>query len=315
MQQAIVVGGGVSGLTCALRLLGAGLDVRVWTKARALETTSNVAAALWYPFHAGPPERTTPWALASYPVFRELARNPASGVCMRDGRELFENTPEAAGWREELDGFARTAAADLPVGFEGAYECRVPVIEMPLYLPFLEHRVTDAGGQLEVRCVESLEEPLAEAEVVVNCSGLASRALAHDESMYPIRGQVVRVERGSVERFLIDEGHPAGVTYVVPRSEDCVLGGSVAEGSDDLEPSQHTTAAILERCRELEPALADARVLSVAVGLRPGRSEVRLEAEELGGRLVVHNYGHGGAGVTLSWGCADEVVECVRTRA
>ena len=129
--------------------------------------------------------------------------------------------------------------------------------------------------------------------------------------MYPIRGQVVHVERGAVERFLIDEGHPAGVTYVVPRSDDCVLGGSVGEGDCDLEPSAQTTAAILERCRALEPGLADARVLSVSVGLRPGRDEVRLEAERDGNGLVVHNYGHGGAGVTLSWGCAEDVVRCV----
>jgi D-amino-acid oxidase len=47
----------------------------------------------------------------------------------------------------------------------------------------------------------------------------------------------------------------------------------------------------------------DAPVVSVAVGLRPARPSVRLEAE---GR-VVHCYGHGGAGVTLAWGCAVEV--------
>ena len=43
------------------------------------------------------------------------------------------------------------------------------------------------------------------------------------------------------------------------------------------------------------------------VGLRPVRPSVRLEAE---GR-VIHCYGHGGAGVTLSWGCADEVTQLV----
>lgn len=49
--------------------------------------------------------------------------------------------------------------------------------------------------------------------------------------------------------------------------------------------------------------------------MRPSRTEVRLEAEKVEGRTVVHNYGHGGAGVTLSWGCAEEVVEIVSQSA
>ena len=59
------------------------------------------------------------------------------------------------------------------------------------------------------------------------------------------------------------------------------------------------------------PALRGARVLDDAVGLRPARPAVRLEAEALDGGTVVHCYGHGGAGVTLAWGCADEVVRLV----
>ncbi|HET7458205.1 MAG TPA: hypothetical protein VFJ74_11185, partial [Gemmatimonadaceae bacterium] len=53
------------------------------------------------------------------------------------------------------------------------------------------------------------------------------------------------------------------------------------------------------------------RVVGDAVGLRPARPAVRLEAEPREGGTVVHCYGHGGAGVTLAWGCADEVVGLV----
>jgi D-amino-acid oxidase len=52
-------------------------------------------------------------------------------------------------------------------------------------------------------------------------------------------------------------------------------------------------------------------VLAERVGLRPFRkSGVRLERDQLrDGRAVIHNYGHGGGGFTLSWGCAREVLE------
>jgi D-amino-acid oxidase len=52
-------------------------------------------------------------------------------------------------------------------------------------------------------------------------------------------------------------------------------------------------------------------VLNERVGLRPfRRSGVRLARDRLrDGRIVIHNYGHGGAGFTLSWGCAREVFD------
>jgi D-amino-acid oxidase len=123
----------------------------------------------------------------------------------------------------------------------------------------------------------------------------------------------VRTERCGVERFVLDDFGADGITYVVPRSNDCILGGTVEEGRESLEADESTTLEILARCRALEPRLEQAKLLGANVGLRPGRPEVRLEAEPFAsGRLVVHNYGHGGAGVTLSWGCADEVCELVR---
>jgi D-amino-acid oxidase len=59
----------------------------------------------------------------------------------------------------------------------------------------------------------------------------------------------------------------------------------------------------------MNPEVRRLEILEHRVGLRPGRSSVRVEAERVaGGKVVAHNYGHGGAGVTLSWGCAEEVV-------
>jgi D-amino-acid oxidase len=174
-------------------------------------------------------------------------------------------------------------------------------------------RFAAAGGSVERRVVSSLEEVAEEGRVVVNCSGLGACELVGDTSMVPIRGQIVRVRNSGLERFLLDEGNPEGVTYVVPRSEDCVLGGTADEGEWDTEPDPEIAMGILQRCVALEPRLAGAAVLEHRVGLRPGRPEVRLERDNLSsGAPCIHNYGHGGSGVTLSWGCAEEVTHLVR---
>lgn len=315
MNKVVVVGCGVSGLSCAARLLEAGLDVEVWAREMPADTTSSVAAAVWYPYHAFPADQAVRWAMASYAEFLRLARDPAAGIELHEGIELLARAGSAPGWRTGLDGYREARGEELPAGYGGGWVTSAPVVEMPIYLPWLLARVRALGATVRERAVESLDEALAVGDVVVNCTGLASRELARDEQLVPIRGQVVRVERTGVSRFLFDEHHPAGPTYVVPRSADCVLGGTAEEGREDLTPDPATTDEIVARCAALEPRLAGARVLSVAVGLRPGRARVRLEAERVGSggdKLVVHDYGHGGAGVTLSWGCADDVVALLR---
>jgi len=309
-MKLVVVGAGVSGLSCAVRLLEAGHEVELWARERSPETTSDVAAAVWYPYRAGPQELAVPWAMASYAEFTRIAADPASGVRITGGVELFHGEPEPAEWRAQLEGYRAASADDLPPGYASGHVSRVPVIEMPVYLPYLAARVSSLGGRLVERAAGSLEEVLGESDAAVNCAGLGARELVPDPDLTPVRGQVVSVERRGVERFFFDEAGET-VTYVVPRSHDCILGGSVEEGREDTGPDPGTTAAILKRCAELQPALEGAAVLGVAVGLRPCRPTVRLEAERVGGQLVVHDYGHGGAGVTLSWGCADEVARLV----
>ncbi len=316
--QVIVVGGGVSGLSCAVRLLEAGHPVELWTRDALDRTTSNVAAAVWYPYRVGPEELTPAWGLASYAVFKELTSVPGAGVSMRRGVELFAGRPEAAAWRADLDDFRALEPGELPDGYASGYASEVPVIEMPVYLPWLAGQVRDLGGTIVTRDAPSLDAALAEAPVVVNCAGLGARELAGDAEVYPIRGQIVRVSRGEVDTFLFDEQHPEGVAYIVPRSGDCVLGGTAEIGVEGLEVDPAEVAAIVARCEALDPRLAGARVLGTAVGLRPGRREVRLELEprtstvEPRRRAVIHDYGHGGAGVTLSWGCAAEVARLLK---
>jgi D-amino-acid oxidase len=305
--QALVLGSGVSGLTVAARLQQAGWRVRIWAAEPAEATTSSVAAAIWYPYRAYPYDRVLRWGERSYAVFEQLAADPSTGVRMRRGLELSRRPVDEPWWRAAVRDVGRADPDELPDGYRYGLRFEVPVVEMPVYLRWLRHRVTSRGGRVERRRAASLGEAAAAAPVVVNCTGLGARELVGDDDVVPVRGQVVRVRNPGLDRFLLDELHPEGVTYVVPRSGDCVLGGTAEEGVWSLQPDRATTSAILRRCAALEPRLVGSEVLGAAVGLRPARRAVRLERQEVAGAVVVHDYGHGGAGVTLSWGCAEEV--------
>jgi D-amino-acid oxidase len=137
--------------------------------------------------------------------------------------------------------------------------------------------------------------------------------LCGDPAVYPVRGHLVLVDNPGLEESVRDEDNPAGITYVHPRGDDVVLGGTFEEGRSSMAPDPAEAVAIMRRCAELVPQLAGARRRGERIGLRPARrGGPRVEAD---GR-VIHAYGHGGAGMTLSWGCATDVADLVRaTRA
>ncbi len=310
--RVLVVGGGVAGLTCALELLDAGYNVQVAARELLGETTSAIAAAFWYPYRAYPEDQVNGWAHASLRRFMGLADDPHTGVLRR---ETIELGPIASrpGWACVAEQFHPARAEDLPPGFTEGFAFTTAVVETGVYLPWLQAQVEARGGQVVRRTLTSLDE-VKDHAIAINCSGLGARTLVPDPAVHPIRGQIVRVENLGFSRVWIDEHSGPDITYVVPRSVDVVLGGTSEPHEDDRTPVAERSRRIIERCARLEPRLAEARVLSVAVGLRPGRAAVRLEAERLGDTLVVHNYGHGGAGVTLSWGCAAAVREIVEAR-
>jgi D-amino-acid oxidase len=311
-MDTLVIGCGVSGLSSGIRLLEAGFAVQIWARDLPPRTTSNVAAAIWYPYKAYPEHLVVGWSAATYADFVQLAQVPGTGVTQRWGSEIFPWAVEDPWWRAAVPGFRRATAGELPAGYQDGYVFEAPVIEMPVYLAFLMRRFESLGGQIEVRRLASVDEAFAHSDRVIDCAGLGARELVGDRTLTPIRGQVVRVAQVGIERFWLDDHSQGGITYIVPRANDCILGGTADEGSEDLAPDEATAAAIVARCVALEPRLRDAAILEHKVGLRPARPSVRLEAEQWApGKQLVHNYGHGGAGVTLSWGCAAEVVGLV----
>jgi len=305
MGRVTVVGAGVIGLSCAVRLLEAGHRVDVLARDLPRETTSAVAAAIWYPYRAWPADKVLAWSRETYEVFASIAANHAdSGIRLQAGTEVVARRDERPWWAEAVPDLRETL--EVPAGYDGGWTFTSQVVEMPLYLDWLVGQVLEAGGSITRLNLHGLPATgRGGPDAVVDCSGIGAKFLAADPSVYPVQGQIVLVEQVGLDRWWVDNVNPEGPTYVVPRSRDIVVGGTDLDGEWSRTPSPEVASAILRRALRLVPELAGAEVLGHRVGLRPARPEVRLE--RVGD--VVHCYGHGGAGVTMSWGCAREVAD------
>ena len=308
MARVTVVGGGVMGLTSALGLAVAGHVVRCVRDVPVVDTTSAVAGGLWFPYHVEPRDRVLAWGRVALDRFTALARVPDAGVALREG-VVVERGAADRWWTQALPVWREARDDELPAGASGGVVATVPLVAMPVFLPWLETRCVEAGVDLVEQCVTDLAD--LSGDVVVVAAGLRSGPLVGDPEGMPSRGQVALLANPGLTRWLVDDDHPDGMAYVLPHPGWVVCGGTDVGGSWDSEPDPEVHEAILRRVREVVPELAHAQVLGARVGLRPVAPEVRLAASVADGRPLVTCYGHGGAGVTLSWGCADEVVRLV----
>jgi D-amino-acid oxidase len=271
-----------------------------------------MAAAVWTIPGTAPGSRSFEWALVSRARFSQLAEEPASGVSPLVQRELETDPIQSDGWEEHFPWIRALDANEIPVGYSGGWRIDGFLIDPTIYLPWLQARFEEGGGLIEVGHVSSLDQQ--EADVLVNCTGLGARELCGDRDLLPVRGQIVAVRAPAIQEGISYEGDPDRIRYVYPRRKEVILGGTREAGNDNLHPDSQTTERILRDCAALVPLLDGAELIESRVGIRPGRSEVRLGIDRLAyGRPVIHNYGHGGQGFLLSWGCADEVVRLIQS--
>jgi D-amino-acid oxidase len=265
-----------------------------------------VAGAIWASSLAEPAEEVRRWASESLRELNTLAHTSGTGVRIATGMLASRRSAEPPS-PARFPGVAINSSDRLPDGFLSAYAAELPLIYMPRYLGYLSERLADADVAVEVRRIGTLDEVAGQAGTIVNCAGIGARELVSDQRLRPVRGEHLVVENPGVEDFFVEEPRGEEWTSFFPHQERIVLGGNAREGDWSLEPDPTNAEAILNRCEQVEPRLHGARVIEHLVGLRPARPRIRVEREELGATTLIHNYGHGASGVSLSWGCAKDV--------
>ncbi len=307
----LVIGAGVSGLSSAILLARAGHEVAIWAKDFTADTTSSIAAAFWYPYLCNPRDKAITWSKDTYDYLVEHAIDDSrAGTKYIQFTEYLKTPSPDPWWKPAVEVFERPTPAELPTGFVDGYRTRAILMDTTSYLPWLLDQATSLGITITQRNVENIDETLDQFDIVVNCSGLGARELCGDTTVFPVRGQVLRVKPTGLDHVVADESGPT-LVYAIPRFDDVIVGGTAQANNWNLDPDEADTAAILKNIHTISDRFKNPEILEVKVGLRPARPEIRLERESLGGKTIVHNYGHGGAGFTLSWGCAKEVVEMV----
>jgi D-amino-acid oxidase len=299
-------------------------------------------------FHQNPVSltRSKTWARHSYEVFDALSANPETGVDMRTSLFFFRRRVEDCPAdfqkmneiRRNVRGFVHSPTLigeneiNADFGLNDAYAHLAPLIDTDRYLAWLSGEVQRLGVETVretiVGSLHSQQQSLKArfcADYIVNCSGLGARDLG-DPTVYPLRGALIRIHnhrrltRPITKAYCVahDDSLPSqNMIYIIPRGGKFALLGGLAEphewddriGLDNYEPIRQ----IFERCVRFLPWLKEAEIdrdCPVKVGLRPMRADnIRLELES--GTSIIHNYGHGGSGVTFSWGCAEEVAALV----
>lgn len=308
----LVIGAGVSGLSSAILLHDAGNKVSIWAKDLTPDTTSNIAAAFWYPYLCNPRDKAITWSKNTYQYLeKNVMTDDTSGTRYIMFTEYLKEMSPDPWWRPAVEVFERPRAEELPNGYVDGYRTKAIVMDTSRYLPWLLIQLEQRGIEIVQRAVSSFDEAYKDFDVVVNCTGLGSKELCNDNRVFPVRGQVLRVQHNGFNDVVSDDSDE-NLAYIIPRFNDIIIGGTSQANDWNLQIDPNDTADILRKAKTISSDFENVKILEEKVGLRPARNEIRLEAEDKNGKFLIHNYGHGGAGFTLSWGCANDVKELVK---
>ncbi|KAK4876751.1 hypothetical protein RN001_009257 [Aquatica leii] len=321
-----VIGAGAIGLTTALEVQKEFRNARVTVLAEKFntDTTSFVAAGLFRPgtSFCGPTETITrKWINDSYHHWNDLnvtAEASLAGVTELSGYMFSKISPDIVrnSYLEGLLPIYRAATEEELSLCNGGWKYgsffSTLLIECGLYLPWAANKFLGGNGTIETKKLSSLSELAGKYDAVINCTGLGAKYLCNDFKLVPIRGQVLKVHAPWCKTFFYAEFD----TYIIPGFNSVTLGGCRQYDSFNLDICKYDYLSIQERCESLLPSIKSSPLIGQRVGLRPHRDPVRVEKEIVATPTdklkVVHNYGHGGYGVTTAPGTSKHAVELLR---
>ena len=303
--------------------------------------TSPVSAAFWFPYACSlPVDQEIALAEPTYRFLKECMLSKDSGISIRKGRAYFDETVELAEtttpwWAKLETNFRHLASTEIPPALRedqnvgpivGGWSFEVPVIHIPTYLTWLQREVETLGGEVTEQRVNALNEIDASYDWIVNCAGGWATHLTSDPVLVGYQGTVIELpgEPLGDELLFLEKGKSSKLpTYIVPQGSRTILGGTLKPitqpgeawqtGIDGAKQqwvgTEEDVLGIIERCQIVSGKpipLAPGSNWKSKAGLRPVRlhSPPRIELESNSQRTIVHNYGHGGSGVTFFWGSA-----------
>ncbi len=291
--DAIIIGGGIIGLSLSIALRKRGVAVLVVERGEPGGEASHAAAGMLADFPLEMPRALQTLATASarmYPEFvHELQDESGINVDLRDQGTIFL-APDDQLWTHP------SLVADHPLARPlGELEPSLARVNMPAVflkersvdpraltaaaLKAARHRAVDISSGTSV--VEILldrgrvtgvatDKTRYSAPVVVNCAGAWAGQLEPDRfPIRPVKGQMLSL--AATPRELLRHVIRAPQVYLVPRSDGRIVIGSTLE---EVGYDKRTDASTIQRLRhaavDLVPALAEARTLEAWAGLRPG---------------------------------------------
>lgn len=306
-KKIAIVGAGISGLSCAYLLSRKNYTISIFSKAFSPNITSNRAAAFWFPYHIRNDRRGIEWCRSSYRIYKQLMHDAGTGISMKQLIKVVrENVKEEEPvWIEFMpEGSIQMMPEEkLRPGVAKAYDVQVPLIETQIFLPYLQQYLASQNVRFEKKEIKNLQT-LSSYDIIINCTGLGAKDLCNDEALVPVRGQVALIETSTDFPIYLDNEKPL---YIVPRKDAMIVGGTYEENIFDETTEPETIQRLLNNAYEVFPQLKAHKLIGSWAGLRPYRPAVRVEREE----NFIHNYGHGGSGFTLAFGCAEDVVKLV----